>query len=392
MKENVKAFGIITRDLNKREPIEIFLENTRKFKHQMQHLIVSYEDEVDNSILDSFKKQIKVTAVKRGHAPFLENYLSKLGLTEEEVMILTGTPYKNDYGLISYGTSRNYVLLTAFMLKVDYLFFFDSDIYPKILTHFTDDSFSFTEIDFVGSHLKYLKQKDVVLTTSDYSGYYIIPKMNFPHLKDLLYGVQKETAFDKITKYNDPVTAETYLQKVIDTQKALGGNLAINLNKINVLPPFFSSAMVMNDECFLGRGEDTLFGPEIHKKARCVDIDLPVFHNCFGDFPKKPSIFLEKNLDRFFYACMGWIIRNPFLNWLRQNSNMKYDVIEISSRLKALKIGSRAAAEYFNDDRFLMLPAAFELSYQKLANDIWNFRRLMKTWKKFMKLNLQEHS
>ncbi|MCK5051691.1 MAG: hypothetical protein KAS53_08210 [Candidatus Cloacimonetes bacterium] len=386
MEKDSKAFGIITRSLLKLEPINIFLDNAKEHGHTVEHLIISYEDEIDPSVLRSLQQECHVTAVKRGNAPILDSFLMKLGLTKDEIRTILGTPYKERYGMVSYGTSRNYVLIATLMLGINYLYFFDTDIYPKILTEFHNGKHNFINIDFVGSHSKYLREKNVILTTSDYTGYYIIPKMNFPYLMELLRGVQKEDRFYYISSVDTPVTRNTHSKNIFDTQKALGGNIALDLSKIDIIPPFFSTTLILDGECFLGRGEDTLFGPEIHGSGRCVDIDLLIFHNCFGDFPNKPEITKQKNLDRFYYACMGWVIRNPFLNWLREKYAISTEDINIEKRYESLLIGSKSAAEYFKDERFLKLPETFQLSYQKLESDIKQFEELMSAWKKLRRL------
>ena len=386
MENERKAFGIITKSLNQIEPINSFLENAIKYGHKVEHLIISYEDEINPSILDSLQRKCQVTTIKKGNAPILNSFLLKLGLTKDEIKTILGTPYNKRYGMIAYGTSRNYVLIAALMLGIDYLMFFDTDIYPKILTEFHDGKYDFIDIDFVGSHLKYLRDNDVILTTSDYSGYYIIPKMNFPYLMELLRGLQKEDRFYYISSVDTPVTRDTHSTNIFYTQKALGGNMALDLSKIDIIPPFFSTTLILDDECFLGRGEDTLFGPEVHGLGRCVDIDLLIFHNCFGDFPNKPDITIQKNLDRFYYACMGWVIRNPFLNWIRNKYALAAEEINIEKRYESLVIGSGSAAEYFNDKRFLKLPKAFNLSYQKLDTDIRHYENLMSIWTKLRKL------
>lgn len=386
MKKESKAFGVITRNLFDLEPYSTFLENARSHGHHIDHLIIAYEDKVDKQIVKQLQGKCKVTLIKRGDSPRLNEYLIELGLDQKHIDTILCTPYHKEFGKISYGTSRNYVLIAALMLSVDYLLFFDSDIYPKILKEYQNGKYKFFEIDFVGSHLKHLVQNDVIVTTSDYSGYYIIPKMNFPYLIELLTGVQKRDGYYYISNVESPVTRDTYLENVFDTQKVLGGNLAIDISKIGVLPPFFSTTLTMHDECFLGRGEDTLFGPEIHGLGRCVDIDLLVFHNCFGDFPKIPDILLQKNLDRFFYACMGWIIRNPFLNWLRKQYNIPFECGKREDLYRSLVIGSRSAAEYFEDNRFLMLPEAFDLSYEKLEDDIYEYKQLILAWQMLRKL------
>lgn len=390
MEKDSKAFGIITRSLMKLEPINTFLDNAKEHGHTVEHLIISYEDEIDPSVLRTLQKECKVTTVKRGNAPILDSFLLELGLTKDEINSILGTPFKEKYGMVSYGTSRNYVLVAALMLGINYLMFFDTDIYPKILSEFHDGKSTFIDIDFIGSHLKYLIEKDVILSTSDYTGYYIIPKMNFPYLMELLRGVQKEDRYYYISSVDTPVTRNTQSENIFNTQKALGGNMALDLSKLNIIPLFFSTTLILDDECFLGRGEDTLFGPEVHGSGRCVDIDLFVFHNCFGDFPNKPFITMQKNLDRFYYACMGWIIRNPFLNWIRDKYAISTEKINHKKRYESLLIGSSAAAKYFKDERFLKLPKAFKLSYQKLEDDIGQYEDLMSAWTKIKQLLMKE--
>jgi len=388
MKKESKAFGIITRNLFDLEPYNTFLENAKKNNHLVEHLIIAYEEEIDPIVLAKLQTQRQVTLIKRGDSPIEDSFLFDLGLTKEEIDSILGTPYNEKYKMIAYGTSRNYVLVAALMLGINYLMFFDTDVYPKILSQFYNGKHKFMNIDFVGSHLAYLKKEDVCLTTSDYTGYYIIPKIDFPNLKQLLYGVQKEGMYEAVSSNNIPVTRQFHSREIVDTLKALGGNMALDLSRIDTIPPFFSTTLVLDDECFLGRGEDTLFGPEMHGAGRCVDIDLFVFHNCFGDFPKMPVITAQKNLDRFFYACMGWIIRNPFLNWIREKYSINFEEIDEEKRYEALVVGSRYAAEYFKDKRFLKLPKAFKLSYKKLNDDINKYEELMFTWNKIKRLNI----
>ncbi len=85
---------------------------------------------------------------------------------------------------------------------------------------------------------------------------------------------------------------------------------------------------------------------------------------------------------------MGWIIRNPFYNWFHSDFLKECEPIDKEKRYEALKIGAQAAATYFNDNRFLMLPDAFNLAYQNLPNYIDKFYRLIDAWDKFKtKLN-----
>ena len=101
MEKDSKAFGIITRSLLKLEPINTFLDNAREHGHTVYHLIISYEDEIDPSVLLALQQECHVTTVKRGNAPIVDSFLQKLGLTKDEIMSILGTPYKEKYNMVA---------------------------------------------------------------------------------------------------------------------------------------------------------------------------------------------------------------------------------------------------------------------------------------------------
>lgn len=382
--ENV-AFGMIVPSLNSPSPVIDFLNNAAKHDHQVSQIIVCYKDEISETVQKKISQLCKLTLIKRGEIDTLADQMLDLGLSKNEIEQLIGTPCLEEYGLVSYGTSRNYVLISALLKGIDYLFFFDSDIYPKILTDKHKSDYCFQEIDFIDSHLRYLRSSnDIVATTSDYTGYYIIPRMNFPGLRKLLYGLQKEDRYYYITSVDTPVMRDCIHKNIFNTRKLLGGNLALNLKKIDLIPPFYSSTLKLNNQCYLGRGEDTLFGPIITSLGgRCIDIDMLVFHDCFHDFPEQPDISKSSNVDRFFYACAGWLIRNPFFNWIRKQHNIESESYNYRDRLEALKKGSKAAVEYFEDERFEILPAIYIKAHRELENEIKRFKKVIKIWQKF---------
>lgn len=117
-------------------------------------------------------------------------------------------------------------------------------------------------------------------------------------------------------------------------------------------------------------------------KYKCIDIDTKIFHNTYGDYPVIPSIKKNRNIrDRFFYASMGWIGRNPFLNWIQG-----FNVAEIYEEQRAaIEIGSKAIAKHLRDDRFLILPTALDLSYSKLNNTIFEYNKLLNAWNEISK-------
>ncbi len=377
------SFGVISRFINKTSPFINFIKNAKEYNHNINLFIMGYKDYIDKDVLSRLERYCPINELKIG-SDDLKKRLSKLGLTTNEIEALIGTPNLRNYNLVSYGTSRNYVMIDAILNDVDVLLFFDTDVYPQILFEDEKHKYRFKDIDFVGSHLKVLSSSPhIVVTTSDYSGYFIIPHMNFPHLDSLLYGLQKEDSFDIISKANKLVIKKAENSTLRKTKKVLGGNMAIDLRKISMLAPFYSNCLTINNQCYLGRGEDTLFGPLITRYGgMCIDIDLPIFHNTFGDFPNEPTFENKNNIDRFFYACMGWIIRNPFYNWFHSEYIKECEPVNKQKRYDALKIGSQMAAKYFNDKRFLMLPDAFTAAYNNLPQYIDKFYRLIDAWDK----------
>ena len=55
-----------------------------------------------------------------------------------------------------------------------------------------------------------------------------------------------------------------------------------------------------------------------------------------------------------------------------------------STAVRSLRMGAKAAAEYLDDDRFLMLEEALEISYDRLDEVIDEYKKLARSWKEFI--------
>jgi len=378
------SLGIITKHFNTLEPIDEFLDNASKYNHKIYSVIIVYSHSCDFQLVESLKERVKVFLVQINNAPQIKQQLIKLGISPESIDILLNCSTLEKYGVVPYGLNRNYVVMQALLSGSEGLVFIDTDVYPKVLVK-ENDEVKEKEIDFIGRHLEYLKQDEVIITTSDYSGYYIIPPMKFEGMRELFIGLQKEDAYEFLIesdKHKCLNVDNDKNRKVFETNKILGGNVAIKLSAFKEIPPFFSTVNNIRGEAVLARGEDTLLGiklKEIDKK--CIDIDTKIFHNTFGNYPEVPDIRNHNPIkDRFYYSCLGWIGRNPFLNWLKEE-----DIEEIKNRQKEnIIIGSKAIASYLNDERFLILPEALEISYNNLENVIEEYKKTLKSWNEFM--------
>ena len=378
------SIGVITKNFNSLEPIDDFLENALKHNHKIYSVIIIYSHDCDFQLIESLREKVKVSLVKINDAPEIKQQLIKMGLPKENTEILINCLTLKKYGKVPYGLNRNYALIKALLSGSEALVFIDTDVYPRVLVK-EDDEVKEKEIDFFGRHLEYLKKEEVIITTSDYSGYYIIPPMSFTGMKELFIGLQKEDAYDFLRnsgEHNCLSLDNNKKRKIFETDKILGGNVAIKLSALKELPPFFSTVYNVNGDYILSRGEDTLLGIKLKKSdKKCIDIDTKIFHNTFGNYPEVPDIKKDESIkDRFYYTCLGWIGRNPFLNWLKGE-----DVEEIKNRQKKnIIIGSKATASYLNDERFLILPEALKISYHNLERVISEYKDTMTAWNDFI--------
>lgn len=379
-------FGMIARQLTDPGPIVAFLSNAARHEQKIERVIISVSGEIDPAAVRAVEAlaPLEVIDLNRPEARLAE--LVELGLTESEASALFGRPLYDLCGRMPYGPNRNGVILAAIKAGGDVLFFADSDVSPVLLSG-RPSCHHFEEADVFGSHLAALSDPSlpmVGVTTSDYSGYYIIPPMSFEGLDIFLEGLQKEGALDFV-RHSGRHHALTFdagtARKPFLTDKILGGNVAMRLEIFRECLPFFSTAYNFQDSWWLTRGEDTLLGKSLAAdgKWKVVDIDLRLFHDTFDNFPEVPDLLSDEGIrDRFYTTCLGWIGRNPILNALEGK-----DAAAISNRqIECLARSVGAAAAYFGDDRFLKLPEAARAAYEQLPAALEAYEALQRLWPK----------
>ena len=172
------SIATITKDFNSLEPINDFLENALKYNHKIYNIIIIYSHNCNFRLVEILEKKVKVSLVKINDSSEMTKSLIRIGLSLENIDILLNCPSLKDHKLVPYGMNRNYALIQALLSGSEAIFFIDSDVYPKVLVK-ENDEIREKEIDFIGRHLEYLKKEKVIITTSDYSGYSIIPPMCF---------------------------------------------------------------------------------------------------------------------------------------------------------------------------------------------------------------------
>ncbi len=391
--KNKVAIGVITNYVNTLSPYLDFLNNARKYGHTVSDMIIAYSHATNKLITDRINQEVNLHLIKLNSDPQFRKQLQNIGMTQRDINILFYSENFEKYGIIPYGKRRNCVLMEAILLypDIDYLIFIDTDVKPYLLVNKKGEK---KEIDFIGRHLNYLKKDNVIVTTSNYSGYYIIPPMKFRGLKELLLALQKEYAYDNVVYLDENLTTSKMGNiNIKTTDKILGGNHGLDLHDYIDFLPYFSTTYMFNEELVLGRGEDTLMGKELPLKNKyIIDIDTPIFHNTFSNFPRQPDVLKHNIQERLYYACLGWLGRNPFLNWYLKENDFISDK-EFSKRKvvqgKAIKIGSKRLASYLGNSKFAQLPQAYEQAYAQLKLMIEDYKKTTTAWNKFIK-NVEE--
>lgn len=378
------ALGAIANYLNSVHPYIDFIANARAHGYELEKLIICYSHGYKQESLERLQQTVNTELVQMNYDPDFRDELKNFSLNKKEIDFFLRTPEFDYHHLISYGKRRNIVLLKALVSKpkLDYLFFIDTDVKPKILLSKTGRT---RVINFFGRHLHYLEKENIIITTSDYSGYYIIPPLDFDESKTLLYGLQKIKAYDKVKNLSQNLcTADGKQDNIRESKKILGGNHAIDLKYSFGLVPYYSTTYIYRGELYLGRGEDTLLGLEIpESKYKIIDIDTPIFHNTYGNFPKEPDIRDENVQERLFYACTGWLGRNPFLNWyLKEKGYLSMEIFKKrhKKQSESIKIAAPKLAEYTQNENFNKLPEMFSAAWLQLDSMVEEYEKLLAHW------------
>ncbi len=377
------SLGMIVRYFDSSSSIIEFLKNAEKYGHTVTNVIVAYSHRYDPAPVHEIEQYVPVHLVPINHNHNATAWFKEHGILNKYADELLYCKPLEKSGFTPYGFNRNTVVIEAMIRKSDVLVFVDSDVHPYVLKKDNQGEIVQEDIDFFGAHLNGLVEGSVI-TTSDYSGYNILPPAMFDGMDDLLYALQKDSMVPYWTSCDTHrcLSVQTnFPAKPFATTKVLGGNMAIDLHAFKKLDPFFSPHYFMNETMYLGRGEDTLLGVGAADYGwNCLDVDMHVFHNTYGNYPTVPDV--QKNIhvqQRFFNACMGWIGRNPFLNWIRGRDVKRIRAEQFAHLQKSVP----HLVNYTGNTMFAALLKAFDISYDSLPYAIEQYQRTKEAWLAF---------
>lgn len=376
------ALGMIIKNLVSDAVLMRFIENAEKYGHKLECVIVAYSHKLDPQVGRNISEKVPFHAVNVYDPRYCAEELAGLGVSGPSAETLLRCPVDMSAGLVPYGYNRNIVMIEAMLRGMDVLFFVDYDVEPYVLNK-TAEGFKLEEVDFFGAHIEHLSAGSQI-TTGEYSGYNILPPASFDGMEDLLHGLQKPEMLEywqssgehRCLAYQRPVREPKPCNKI------LGGNAAIKLSAMSELPPFFSSYYTLGDELFLCRGEDTILGLSIAKSGTvCTDIALNPLHDAYKDYPAEPDLLGDKaTQDRFYYACTGWVGRNPFLNYMRGGD----PVHAREFQREKLRSGMDALAGYTGNPRYLSVLDNFDVSWDSLGRYISEYERVLGAWEELV--------
>ncbi len=376
------AIGMVVRNLLSANPLTEFLDNAEKYGHSIDRVIVAYSHQLAPAAVKELQRRTKVSLIRLQEFGRAYLILKEIGVQHAAIQNLLFCPLTDTHGLIPYGFNRNQVLMEAIFTEMDVLIFVDSDVFPSVLHRMPDRSVQSCEVDFVGTHLRGMAM-GADITSSDYSGYNILPPARFDGMTDLLWGLHKEAMADFWQSSME--TGGIFLQEgdagsPTPTTKVLGGNLGLRMRAFPTLPPFFSPYYFFDRTPLLARGEDTLLGLAADQyHIKCVDIQTPIFHDTYGSYPAVPELLEDGAVrDRLYYACTGWIGRNVFSRWKTGHAPS-----EFTQRNLQLSAGAKALYRYTKDRRFLRLPEIQSAAESWLPDMIRQYQRAREAWNEF---------
>ncbi|MEL7570906.1 MAG: hypothetical protein AAGU14_10155 [Eubacteriaceae bacterium] len=299
-----------------------------------------------------------------------------------------------------YASQRNAVLYSAIKHGMDYLIFLDDDEYPVAVTN-TRKSAIWGGQQVLSTHIKFIKNSDI--THGHHCGYISpIPYIKYNDImteddfRVFIQAISNDILnWDNIKAVmeNGGVTyADTkiltgrsdYEVDLIGGAKFISGsNLGINLTKPHRVLPFYNPKGA--------RGEDTFLSTCLSERT-VIKVPCYTFHDGFSTYHhllegvlpiklKPINSDEDKNIERFYKACIGWIRYKPLLLYITQNDSYDERIAQIRKQLT--EILPKVCA-YFNRADFMNISDELEKYNKNVIKHYKNFTETKLIWSKIM--------
>lgn len=299
-----------------------------------------------------------------------------------------------------YAGKRNAILFSAIENNMDYLLYLDDDEYPVAVTN--NNGFCLWSGQcLLSEHLSAIENADY--TNGHHCGYISpIPQIEFNEklgeqdFKAFIEAVSNDIVnWEKIKELMNSggvtyASTDILTQRIIEDVPEIGGckfisgaNLCINLTKPSRTFPFYNPPGA--------RGEDTFLSTMLHDRT-VHRIPCYAFHDGFSTYRDLLEGVLPIKLmpvkatspalvTRFLNACIGWVRYKPLLTYITKPDDFEREMDEMEAALTATV---PKMAEYFKNDRFMLVLPELKKYRKNVKKHYKQFLTTQKTWEKIV--------
>ncbi|MBN1949461.1 MAG: hypothetical protein JW784_06925 [Candidatus Cloacimonetes bacterium] len=371
----------ITEALNSLHPYAEIMKNAFKFDHAIDKYVIYSSFPVAGSLASQFSSIENFAIWQESRLADFTGNLKTWGLKPLEIELMAGNIGPSGSGKPATASIRNYIILEALSAGVEIILFLGEKVWPSILVDGGAEGPELREVDVIGSHLEFLHtHNDLLASTSWFTGYHI---PIFQHNEDYMKILEDFLQQDPAVRF-PAVQREYCLEHIVNTTFCNTRHLALDLGKAAILPPFFSSSLLLDKEIHHGLLEGTIWGTLLAKnRARCIDIDLLLYEDLFPESEHPPAPANPAISELLFQHLRGICIDLPLLEQL--SSQLQTDYLFSRDKFHLyLRAWCRNTSRFYLDKRYLQLPKIYKAACRNLKQNSSRLESLQSLWPKLI--------
>lgn len=297
-----------------------------------------------------------------------------------------------------YAGQRNAILYYALKNNIDYLIFLDDDEYPLTVAD-TKRTALWGGQEILSTHLEYISQADV--THGHHCGYVSpIPNIEFDEtlnkddfrlfIEAISNDIINWSSVERVMKNGGVTYADTtillndvaYEVPEINHAKFISGsNLCINLTDAKRALPFYNPPGARGEDAFLS----TLLTDRTVLSIPCYTFHdgFSTYHHLLeGVLPTKLKFISsddEKNVKRFYDACIGWVRYKPLFLYITQPEEYEKLIDDMRVRLEST---IPSICEFFSEPAFENILVELDKYHKNVKKHYREFIETQALWKK----------